>query len=109
MATSDGGKTIITAPAAHKAIVLTKLVAIVRTAAAQAVTIRDSTSAITIYVIAASTAAGTAIIIVDNDDDGIPLPVGANLVAANTAGPAVDFNWEAYTEHYGLTAGSQPT
>lgn len=93
-AAAAGQAGVITVKSTGHQLFVQKITVDVVTAAAQAVQIRDSAG--TPVVIATIPASQSTPLVIDFGPQGRALTVGKNLDISNTAGPALDFHFEAY-------------
>lgn len=96
LATADAGKAAVIAPktTANHQLFIQKIFYSPVTAAAQAVTFRDSAG--TPVVVGVIPASQSTPITLDFGPSGMPLTAGKNLDISNTAGPAANIHIEAY-------------
>jgi hypothetical protein len=97
---ADATRTIQAAKASPVFIVVRQVQIIIRTSAAQAITIQDASGVVVLGVIEASAAVGV-IRTIGPFEKGIPLPAGQALVALPAAaGPAAAINAEGYYDGF---------
>lgn len=98
---ADTAKTLVVPKTAKYVLYIQKITYTPGTAAAQAITFRDTTG--TPIVLAVVPASQTLPWQADYGPKGKPLAAGKSLVSANTAGPAGSIHVEAYERMEGVT------